>query len=93
MKLLRYYFLNRIVKDPMLSAQVYHMIYHKGVPPKVEYKLPTYEPSKVTEVKSVPSQKVSDVRSALLELKSKSIKTKQDRESISMLEAALKNGY
>ena len=93
MKILKYYLLNRIIKDPLLSAQVYHMIYHKGAPPKIEYKIPAYEPPKVTEVKSVPSQKVSDVRSALLELKSKTIKTKQDRESISMLEAALKNGY
>lgn len=93
MKILKYYLLNRIIKDPIVSAQVYNMIYHKGAPPKFEQRVAPVEIPKTNEVKSLSVSKNNDVRSALLELKSKASKTKQDRESISMLEAALKNGY
>jgi len=99
-KHLKFYFLNRIVKDPIVTAQIYNMMYHKGPAPKKEVGVieqPRFqELPKLHEVQSIPkvqAPRSSGMIAALNELKSKSVKTKQDKESIGILEAALKNGY
>lgn len=95
LKHLKFYMLMRLVKDPITTAQIYHMIYHKGLPPtKFEPKFKTFEGEKLS-VSTEPKTKVSNRRqemvTALNELKSKVNKTKQDKESIGILEATLKN--
>jgi hypothetical protein len=45
------------------------------------------------EVKTKPSNTSQDLRLTLKELKSKTNKTKKDKESIGILEAVIKNGY
>ena len=94
-QILRFWLLNRITKNPQLSAEIYQMIYHNRVFTRNDYAI-----SKINETSSVQSIATNSVSnrkkemiSALNELKSKSIKTKQDKESISIIEAALKNGY
>ena len=96
-KHLKFYLLHRLIKDPIVTSQVYHMIYHNGTPPKKEVSVPTsfgFAP----EVKSIPSQskfvpisEVDELREKLNYLKSKSIKSKQDKDSIGIIEAVLKN--
>jgi len=98
MKLLRYFLLNRVVKDPILTAQVYHMIYHKGNPPQKTQTNPLIESKenespKISGIRVPSNSGKSQLISALMELKAKPNKTKQDKDSIGMLEAALKNGY
>ena len=100
MKLLKYYLLNRIVKDPVLTAQIYNMIYYRGLPPQKsqvvysnhreaqEISLPT-----ITEVKNPVNSRKQEMLNALKELKNKPIKSKQDKDSIGILETVLKNGY
>ena len=101
-KHLKFYMLNRIVKDPILTAQIYNMIYHKGTPPKKEV---TISPVPVTtpisfspevqiptpEKKFVPKSEVDELKSQLQYLRNKTFKTKQDKESMGILEAVLKN--
>jgi len=89
--------LMRLVKDPITTAQIYHMMYHNGLPPnKFEPKYKTFEGEKLS-IPSEPKVKTSNKRqemvNALNELKSKTNKTKQDKESISILEASMKNVY
>ena len=96
MKLLKFYLLNRIVKDTNLTAQIYYMIYRKGTPPvKSE---PTIHIYTKTDSKLVSEDKVvikndrkETLTSALAELKSRAFKTKQDKDSIQILEAVIKN--
>lgn len=98
MKIIKFFLLNRVIKDPILSAQVYHMIYHNGQPPQKtsnsssveekEYNLP-----KISGIRVPSITGKSQMIEALMELKAKPNKTKQDKDSIGMLEAALKNGY
>ena len=93
-KLLKFRLLNRVIKNPTLSAEIYQMMYQNRVfvrqaNPYVEQ---THKPiSSVHLAPSPSSSRRSELLSALTELKSKPLKTKQDRESIGMLEAALKN--
>jgi len=46
-----------------------------------------------TESKVVITEKPQDLQSTLEELRSKTFKTKKDKESIGILEAVIKNGY
>ena len=48
---------------------------------------------KSTEPSKVMIDKPQDLQFTLDELKSKSFKTKKDKESIGILEAVIKNGY
>jgi ribosomal protein S19E (S16A) len=84
MELITYLILRLILKDPKLTSEVFNSIYGVRVP-----KQKIKEPKKPVKT----SQKVSNLRQALQELKSKPNKTKKDRESIGILEAVIKNGY
>jgi hypothetical protein len=94
-KILRFYFLKRMVKDPTTTAQVYHMMYCGGQPPKKTETVPQVSPS-YPEVQSIsvkPKTKTrrQEIIDNLNYLKSKPTKTKQDKDSIGVLEAVLKN--
>lgn len=92
-KLLKFWLLNRVIKNPTLSAEIYQMMYQG----RVFLRPATTSPEPVfTSTSSVPTTPTSsnqrrELLVALTELKSKPLKTKQDKESIGMLEAALKN--
>ena len=93
-KLLKFWLLNRVIKNPTLSAEIYQMMYQNRVfiRPATPYVEQTQKPiSSISVPPSHSSNRRSELLSALTELKSKPLKTKQDRESIGMLEAALKN--
>ena len=93
-KLLKFWLLNRVIKNPTLSAEIYQMMYQNRVfiRPATPYVEQMHKPiSSVSVAASPSSNRRSELLSALTELKSKPLKTKQDRESIGMLEAALKN--
>ena len=100
-KLLKFWLLNRVIKNPTLSAEIYQMMYERRVfvrpsasttqPTFVDIDSPLMSISSLTATSSSFSNKRRELLSALTELKSKPLKTKQDRESIGMLEAALKN--
>ncbi len=83
-----------MVKDPIVTSQVYHMIYCNGQPPKKSevvsqvMSVPVSQPS--SQKPQVSSKRV-ELMSALQELKSKPVKSKQDKDSISVIEAVLKN--
>lgn len=92
----KFYLLKRLVSDPIVASQIYHMLYNGGQPPRIDYKvdlsnfsLPNLSSSSAIKVET--SSKKKEMVEALSFLKSKSNKTKQDRESMGMLEAALKN--
>lgn len=99
-KLLKFWLLNRVIKNPTLSAEIYQMMYERRVfvrpsasttqPTFVDIDSPLMSTSSLTTTSSF-SNKRRELLSALTELKSKPLKTKQDKESIGMLEAALKN--
>ena len=100
LKHIKYYTLIKLVNDPILAAQVYHMIYQNGPAPKFpDQRIPTLEiqstqekrPEKVSEKPQVVVTQKQKLFESLSYLKSKSSKTKKDKESISILEAVLKN--
>ena len=87
-KFLAYYFIYRTTKDAMTAAKIYQMIYHpeKTTNTQVfEYVKPS-----VVETPRV-SDKKQEIVASLNYLKNKSIKSKQDKESIYSLEMVLKN--
>ena len=94
-KLLAYYFIYRTTKDAITAAKIYQMIYHpekttnmvdfSPINQKFEYANPS-----VVETPRVPNQK-QEIINSLTYLKNKTIKTKQDKESIYSLEMVLKN--
>lgn len=92
----KFYLLNRLVSDPIVASQIYHMLYNGGQPPRIDYKvdLSNFSSPSVpshSAIKVETSSKKKEMIEALSFLKSKSNKTKQDRESMGVLEAALKN--
>lgn len=102
LKYLRYYYLNKIVKDPYLAAKIYEMIYHKVkfdvIPPIVNNTINMapvlYEQntSKVAPNKIDPKNlQKSELEKTLLYLKAKTLKTKEEKDSIGIIEAVLKN--
>lgn len=92
-KLLKFWLLNRVIKNPTLSAEIYQMMYQNRVfvRPATPYVEQTSTPVSAVSVPSSSSNRRRELLAALTELKSKPLKTKQDKESIGMLEAALKN--
>jgi hypothetical protein len=75
-----------------MAAQIYHMLYQNGQPPKIEHKFQSVSISTpMGPVLPEISSKKKQLIEALHFLKSKPNKTKQDRESMGMLEAAIKN--
>lgn len=87
----RFWLLNRVIKNPLLTAEIYQMMYQNRVFTRPI--VPQVEVNTVSSVSVKPSSsnRRRELITALTELKSKSFKTKQDKESIGMLEAALKN--
>jgi len=94
-KILRFYFLKRMVKDPTTTAQVYHMMYCGGQPPKKIETVPQVSPSypevQSMSVKPKTKTKRQEIIDSLNFLKSKPNKTKQEKDNIGVLEAVLKN--
>lgn len=90
-KILKYFFLKRMIKDPILSAQVYDLIYNGRKLPDYPVSIPKIQSIEVKpQVREVPTEK-KELMESLNFLKSKSPKTKEDRDKISMLEVILKN--
>ena len=90
MKLFRYLILNKYIKDPIIAVKVYQILYEKGQMPEI---LAPSTSIPKTESKVVITEKPQDLQSTLEELRSKTFKTKKDKESIGILEAVIKNGY
>lgn len=95
LKHFKFYLLFKLVKDPIVSAQIYDMIYHKASAPKKETsKFIEGVVSQVTvpnKTVTVSNNETQSLKEQLNYLKSKSVKSKQDRDSIGILEAVLKN--
>jgi len=100
---IRFWLLNRVIKNTTLTAEIYQMIYHYRTflrpsetqqqpffPPKIEGKSVSPTISSVGVQPSISNRR-KEMMSALSELKAKIIKTKQDKDSIGILEAAIKN--
>lgn len=101
LKYLRYYYLNKIVKDPYLAAKIYEMIYHQvkfdGTPTvynatvqvaNISTNQENSEKSQSTDKKTLERK---ELEKTLIYLKAKPIKTKEERDSIGIIEAVLKN--
>jgi hypothetical protein len=88
-KLLTFYFLNRIIKDPVMTATIYKVLYEGGDLPERTYS------SVGGHIPNLPANtnmsKKDEVIASLEYLKSKEVKTKKDKEAIQMLEAVLNN--
>ena len=101
MKLIRYFLINRVTKNPMVAARIYQMIYHPEIAHRNEIRrekpLPTYEvtPPQTNVVAPQRTNSVlterSEIQEALQKLRSKPNKTVADRTSIDMLQAVLAN--
>jgi hypothetical protein len=86
-KLLAYYFIYRTTRDAMTAAKIYQMLYH----PEMTTNTQVFESVKPSAVETPRvSGKKQEIVESLNYLKNKSIKTKQDRESIYSLEVVLK---
>ena len=90
MKLLKYLIIRITCKGSDAAIKVYNTLYP-------EVKPIVYQPQVVKQPINVPNSplKPMDKKQEMIEsleyLKGKSVKSKQDKESISMLEAVLKN--
>jgi len=91
MKLLQYLTLKLILKDPIITAKVYKILFED----KSSYQEPKeVKLNKVTQAKPTTIKKPeNDLQRTLRELKSKPNKSKKDKESIGILEAVIKNGH
>lgn len=102
-KLIRYFLIKRTIKNPLLAARVYQMIYHPEV--SVHWDKP-HSPSKYRDFDETPVQSPrntnyrqgnvvlterQEIENALRELQNKPKKTIADKTSIGMLEAVLAN--
>lgn len=91
---LRFYFLNRIVKNPLIAIKIYETMYHKLPFPTTEFNFPQNQSQEFNKVQSinVPSNSNSnELLKTYNYLKTKVNKTKQEKESLGILEAVLKN--
>ena len=80
-----------MVKDPVLSAQVYDLLYNGRKLPDLQFVNPKMDSIEIKpKPKEVNGERMDIVESINI-LKSKSFKTKEDKEKISMLEVILKN--
>ena len=90
MKLLKYLIIRLTTKGSDNAIKVYNTLYPNVIPP-------VYQPQVVKQSINVPNSpfKPMDKKQEMVEsleyLNSKSVKSKKDKESISMLEAVLKN--
>lgn len=101
LKYLRYYYLNKIVKDPYLAAKIYEMIYHQvkfdGTPTvyNATVQVANITSNQESLEKSQPLDKKAlerkELEKTLIYLKAKSVKTKEEKDSIGIIEAVLKN--
>lgn len=91
---LRFYFLNKLVKNPLVSIKIYETMYHKLPFPNMEVFPSNPINSESNRVQSLEINNNSS-NSELLKtynfLKLKPNKTKQEKESLGILEAVLKN--
>jgi len=78
-----------MIKDPILSAQVYDLLYNDRKLPEMKVTQPKIETFSVKP--SVINNEKKELIESLNFLKSKCIKTKEDKDKISMLEVILKN--
>jgi hypothetical protein len=85
-KFLGYYFIYRTTKNPMMAAQIYQMIYQNK-------QLPTQQVEAVKGATNQisPTNKKEELEESLKYLKSKTLKTKKDKESINIIESILVN--
>ena len=95
MKLFRYLIIYWTTKDALLAAKIYQMIYfgiNSHVEDSVFYEEETFDYS---PVETPPAPKVSNKKQEVIDslnyLRSKTTKTKKDKESIYALEMVLKN--
>lgn len=86
-KLLIFYFLNKMTKNPMVSAIIYKVLYEGADVPVMNGDVTTT----VEPIQAVYPTKKQEVEASLKYLKDKPEKTRKDREAIQMLEAVLKN--
>ena len=91
MKLLQYLTLKLLLKDPIITAKVYKILFED----ESSYQEPKQVKSNRTIVKKQTPEKKpeNDLQRTLRELKSKPNKSKKDKESIGILEAVIKNGH
>lgn len=98
-EIIRFWFLKRMIKDSILSAEIYQMLYYKKtfVTPNHFPITKVYEETegsmKIHTEKTISH--ISDRKKQLIDslkvLMDKKIKTKQDKESIEILRAVLQN--
>jgi len=91
MKLLQYLTLKLLLKDPIITAKVYKILFED----EFSYQEPKQvKLNKVIQAKPTTIKKPeNDLQRTLRELKSKPNKSKKDKESIGILEAVIKNGH
>lgn len=95
MKLFRYLIIYWTTKDALLAAKIYQMIYF-GINSHVEDSVFDEEETfDYSPVETPPAPKVSNKKQEVIDslnyLRSKTTKTKKDKESIYALEMVLKN--
>ena len=88
-KLMAFYFLNRITKNPMVAATIYKILYEGADVPVVGGEVLVGTTSE--SIRPTYSTKKEEVESSLKYLKGKTEKTRKDKEAIQMLEAVLNN--
>lgn len=94
-EIIRFWMVKKMIKDSILSAEIYQMLYHKKTfvssvtnPTQVVYG-PIEAP--LTKVTQQLSERKKQLMDSLKVLMDKKIKTKQDKESIEILKAVLQN--
>jgi hypothetical protein len=90
MKLLKYLIIRITCKGSDAAIRVYNTLY-PNVEPTVPQPQIVKQPIVVPNSPLKPKDKKQEMIESLEYLKSKSVKSKKDKESISMLEAVLKN--
>lgn len=92
MKLLKYLIIRATTKGSNEAISVYNTLYNTNVVTTPIKPLPVVKPTiNVHNSPLKPMDKKQEMIDSLKYLKEKSVKTKKDKESISMLEAILKN--
>jgi len=87
-KLLAYYFIYRTTKDAITASKIYQILYH----PEKTTNMVDFSPVNQKFEYANPSvDKKQEIINSLTYLKNKTIKTKQDKESIYSLGMVLKN--
>lgn len=89
---LRFYFLNRIVKNPLITIKIYETMYHKVSFSASEFiKNEIQSPTNVQSISITNTSNSSELLKTYNYLKGKINKSKQEKESLGILEAVLKN--